>query len=424
MSITPADPPPLFRPEVSERNWELLASQGLMPRTPTFAVLVIVFLLFVFAAGGTFLARGVIPRVEMASGYLEPAGGVTRVRSPRQAIVGEIHAKDGQLVNRGDLLVTLQSGQTTESGHTAETEIALLLNSQRLDLEAQIAREGDWRNSEERRLKSTVDQLAHDVDLLDRNLETQGKQLALAKAQAERIRELANRGTVSVDEFQRRVFAALSQELDVQRSEREQAAKRAELVQARFALEQLPTVASERQRNLRDALANVQQRLIELEARRAVVVRAPISGRIAAIPALAGSAVETGGLLATIVPDGAQLHARVFVPTRSIGKMHAGESVALRYDAFPSQKYGTFKGRIVEVSSSVLLPQEIEKISPMRLTEPAYQVAVSIERQSVALGEGRQAPLRPDMLLSAIIEVDRRPLLTWIGDSVFGVSQH
>src|SRR5262245_8541202 len=108
--------PPLFRPEVAKRNWELLASRGLLPRPPLFIGAVIALLLAAFAGGAFFLARGAVPRVEQAQGYLEPAGGVARVRAPRQAIVETVHVRDGQLVQRGDLLVTLQSGQSTPTG--------------------------------------------------------------------------------------------------------------------------------------------------------------------------------------------------------------------------------------------------------------------------------------------------------------------
>lgn len=423
MTATQQVRPPLFRPEIAERNWEILASRGLMPRAPHLVAAFIVFLLIAFAAAGTFLVRGVIPRVETVQGYLEPAGGVARVRAPRQAIVEAVHVKDGQLVQRGDTLVTLQSGQTTESGATAEAEIAVQLQAQRQDLETQIARDHDWRRNEERRLKATVDELIHDLDLFDRNIRTQQEQLELAQQQAERIRKLAERGMVSLDELQRRDLAALGQRLAVQTSERELAGKRAQLIQARIALDQLPTVASERQRTLRESLANVQQRLIELEARRAVIVRAPMAGHIAAIPALTGSGVESGGLIATIVPDGAELRARLFVPTRSIGKVNPGQVVSLRYEAFPYQKYGSFKGRVVEVSSSVLLPQEIHRIAPVKIAEPAYVLDVVLERQTVALGGDGQAQLRPDMTFNAMIEIDRRPLLAWIGESVLGVSK-
>jgi membrane fusion protein len=415
--------PSLFRPEVAQRNWELLASKGLMPRPPLFTGAIIAFLLVAFAAGGFFLARGAIPRVESATGYLEPAGGVARVRAPRQAIVEAVHVRDGQLVQRGDLLVTLQSGQLTPSGATAETQISGQLQAQRQDIETQLAREQDWRRNEQRRLAARIDDLVHDLDLLERSIATQQEQMALAQRQAERIRGLVERGTISLDELQRREIAALTQKLAVQTAERELAAKRADLVQARIALEQLPTLASERQRTLRDSLANAQQRLIELEARRSVVVRAPTAGRIAAIPALAGSAIDNGGLIATIVPDGAELRARLFVPTRSIGKVHAGQAVALRYDAFPYQKYGSFKGRVEDVSSSVLLPQEIEKVAPVKVGEPAYVLDVVLERQTVPSGGAGLAHLRPDMTLTAMIEIDRRPLLAWIGDSLFGVSQ-
>ena len=415
--------PPLFRPEVAERTWELLASRGLMPQPPRFTVVAIVVLAVGFAAGGWFAASGALSRTEPAIGYLEPAGGVVRVRSSRQAIVAEIHVKDGQMVRQGDRLVTLQSGQTTVSGTAAEAEIARQLESQRADLEAQIGRERDWRVGEERRLAATVGDLAHDLELLERNINTEQEQATLAQQQAERVRGLAARGTVSVDELQRREIAALGQRLAVQMSEREKAGKQAQLVQARIALEQLPTMASERQRTLRESLANLQQRLIELETRRAVMVAAPTAGRIAAIPALAGSAVESGALIATIAPEGAALHARLFLPTRAIGKVHPGQEVSIRYDAFPYQKYGTFKGRVKEVSSTVLLPQEVAKVTPVRLGEPAYVLDVSLERQTVLLGDNHPVPLRPDMLLSASIEVDRLPLIAWIGESVFGVAQ-
>ncbi|WP_421995029.1 HlyD family secretion protein [Reyranella sp.] len=394
-----------------------------MPRAPAFTLLIVAGLAVVFAVGGFLLVRGAVPRIETAAGYLEPAGGVARVRAPRQGIVSAIHVKDGQLVGRGDAIVTLQSDHATTSGASAEAEIARQLDSQRQDLELQIARDRDWRLSEERRLQTTIDELAGDIAMLARSVAVQEEQSKLAQRYADRIRDLAAKGTISADELQRREMSALGQRVSLQATEREIAAKRAQLALSRIALEQLPMIANDRHRGLREALANVQQRLIELEARRATVVRAPVAGRIAAIPALAGAGVDSGMLIATIVPEGAALRARLFVPTRAIGKVHAGQDVAIRYDAFPYQKYGTFKGRIEEVANSVLLPREIERISPVRMAEPAYVLDVAIERQQVAVGGDREAHLRPDMLLSATIQVDRRPILAWVGESVFGVAQ-
>jgi hypothetical protein len=115
-AVAPNDRPPLFRPEVAERNWEILESRGLLPQPPRHATLVIAVLAVVFTAAGIFIARGGFPRVEFAPGYLEPTAGVVRMRAPRQSIIGAIHVKDGQRVVSGESLVTLQSGQTMESG--------------------------------------------------------------------------------------------------------------------------------------------------------------------------------------------------------------------------------------------------------------------------------------------------------------------
>jgi membrane fusion protein len=419
----PTDRPPLFRPEVAERNWEILESRGLLPHPPRHATLVIAILAAVFVAAGIFIARGAFPRVEFAPGYLEPTAGVVRLRAPRQSIIGAVYVKDGQRVASGDSLVSLQSGQTMESGAAAEAEIAAQLESQHRDIEAQIARETDWRKNEERRLSVAHEELGRDIELLAVAMQTQQRQVTLTQQHADRIRELAERGTVSLDELQRRDLAVLAQRLAFQNSEREIASKRAQLVAAQIAIEQVPTVANERLRALREALANVQQRRIELETQRALIVRAPLSGRIAAVPVFVGAAVDSGSLIAAIVPDESELRARLFVPTRAIGKVRPGQTVSIRYDAFPYQKYGTFKGRIEDVSNSVILPQEVEKVSPVRLTEPAYVLDVAIRRQSVMLDGDRQAALRPDMLLTATIETDQRTILGWIGESVFGVAQ-
>jgi membrane fusion protein len=415
---------PLFRPQVAQRNWEILESRGLMPHPPRLTALVLAILLLVFAAGGVMAVHGALPHVEFARGFLEPTGGVTRVRATRQAIISAIHVRDGQHVNQGDSLATLQSAQTTESGASAEAGIAAQLQSQRQDLDHQITREALWQKNEAQRLAVEADDLANDIELLAQSIQIQRDQVALVQRNAERVREAAERGTVAMDELQRRDMNVLNQRYTLQSAERELAAKRSKLAIARIAIEQLPTIASERLRGLRESLANVEQRLIELDTRRAVVVRAPVSGRIAAVPATVGAAIDSNNLIATIVPDGSELHARLLVPTRAIGKVHPGQKVSIRYEAFPYQKYGTFTGTVEDVSNSVLLPPDMDKIAPVKLDEPAYVLQVAIARQVVSLGGDRQAALRPDMLLTATVEVDRRPLLAWIGESVIGVSQH
>ena len=182
--------------------------------------------------------------------------------------------------------------------------------------------------------------------------------------------------------------------------------------------------ANDRHRGLREALANVQQRMIELEARRATVVRAPISGRIAAIPALAGAAVDSGNLIATVVPDSAELRARLSScrPAPSARSIPGRPS---RSAMTPSPTRSTAPSRAGSRTwpTPSCCRRRSRRVSPVKANEPAYVLDVVLERQHVARGGDRHAHLRPDMLFSATIEVDRRPILAWIGESVFGVAQ-
>jgi membrane fusion protein len=420
----PSVRPILFRQQVAERNWEILASRGLLPRAPRAASPAIILLLAFIAVASAAVWWGALPRGEIASGYLEPTGGVARVRAPRLGIVARIQVADGQHVRAGDPLVTIRSEETTESGDSAEANIQGLLEAQRGDLRAQLTSEGDWRRNEARRLEAVAEQLGGEIGRLQQITATQQQQVDLAAGQAARLRGLVETKTVPLAEWELRASALMREQLALKADQRETAVKQGELIQAQITLDQLPGVASDRLRTLHEGLANIEQRLVELQTRRAAVVRAPVAGRVAAVPALAGAAVVSGSLIATVVPDESVLQARLFVPTRAIGKVHAGQRVSIRYDAFPYLKYGTFKGRVATVSSSVLMPEEIAGLSPVRINEPAYLLDVVLDRQTVSFGTGGEVPLRPDMLLSATVETDRRPLAGWLAESVFGVVQN
>ena len=335
--------PPLFRPEVAQRNWEILASKGLMPKPPLFIGAVILLLLTAFAGGGFSCPRR-HPARRAGPGLSRAGGRRARVRAPRQAIVEAVHVKDGQLVQRGDLLVTLQSGQSTVTGATAETEISVSCtpNGRTSKPSSPESRTGGATRIAGSTPGSTTS--LHDLDLLERNIATQQEQMALAQRQAERIRGLVERGTISLDELQRREIAALTQKLAVQTSERDSRPSAPSSCRRVSPSKQLPMLASERPARLARV---ARQRAATPDRARS----APLGGgagadhRPCSPPSRRwGSAVDNGGLIATIVPDDAELRARLFVPTRSIGKVHAGQSVSCGIRRLPYQKYGSFQG--------------------------------------------------------------------------------
>ena len=172
---------------------------------------------------------------------------------------------------------------------------------------------------------------------------------------------------------------------------------------------------------LQTAIATIQQRSADVEQRRSQFVIAPITGRIAALPVSTGQSIAAGGTIAVLIPEGSQLEAELLAPSRSIGFIKPGQEVQLRLQAFPYQRFGTVKGTIRTVSTTVLAPNEVG-VQGLDIEEPVYRIRVTLSREAMH-AYGEVAPMQPGMLVSAEIIVDRRSLMQWLFDPIYAVSR-
>ena len=113
----------------------------------------------------------------------------------------------------------------------------------------------------------------------------------------------------------------------------------------------------------------------------------------------------------TILPIDAEFKAELFIPTRAIGFIETGQTVLLRYNAFPYQRYGLYEGTIDNVSEVILSPEELHV--PVKLEEPAYRVSVTLNKQEIS-AYGKQFNLQAGMLLEASIVLEGRSLGEWL----------
>jgi membrane fusion protein len=111
------------------------------------------------------------------------------------------------------------------------------------------------------------------------------------------------------------------------------------------------------------------------------------------------------------VPTGSALQAELFVPTRAIGFVRVGQEVRILYDAFPYQHFGTYRGRVIKVSQTILMGSDVS--IPVEIKEPSYKVTVALDRPDID-AYGESITLQPDMLLRADIILERRSLVNWL----------
>ena len=112
------------------------------------------------------------------------------------------------------------------------------------------------------------------------------------------------------------------------------------------------------------------------------------------------------------------LQAELFLPARAIGFVEPGQAVRILYDAFPYQHFGTYRGRIVKVSQTILTSSDAA--GPIKLNEPAYRVTAALERPDID-AYGKRVALQPDMLLKADIILEKRSLMSWLTNPLRGV---
>ncbi|HET7300323.1 MAG TPA: HlyD family efflux transporter periplasmic adaptor subunit, partial [Oleiagrimonas sp.] len=156
------------------------------------------------------------------------------------------------------------------------------------------------------------------------------------------------------------------------------------------------------------------------EAERAMVLRAPSAGMVSTLLAKAGQHVLTGQSLLSIVPRGATLQAQLLVPSRAVGFIEPGSRVVLRYQAYPYQKFGQQYGRVASISRSALGPAEIAALTGQRATQPLYRINVRLDHQAI-VAYGHAQALKPGMALSADILMERRSLLEWAFEPLYGL---
>jgi membrane fusion protein len=408
--------PALFRQEAIDflhqrRSWGEVVS--LQPISSTILSWTLAgFVAFILC----FLSIAQYARKETVIGYLTPTFGTAKIFVPQQGFIKELQVKEGQEVAEGDPLLTVVTSQITADGDDVNATVLAALAQQRDVVQRQIAAEERRTASEHDRLASTIKGIEGEISQLEDQRKIQNERLKLSESFVSTGATLSASGALPTIELKRREQAALEQKQNLVSLDQQITARRTQLSDARHTLEQLPIVVAERIRVLRNDLSWIEQRVAEVNGRRAYVIKAPTRGRVSTLQATVGQIADPRHMQLEIIPLDSTLQAQLFFPTRAFGFVRPGQQVRILYDAFPYQKFGTYRGSVTKISHTILTGNETT--GPIALKEPAYRVTVGLERPDID-AYGLKMPLQPDMLLKADIILEQRSLMRWLLDPVF-----
>ena len=363
------------------------------------------------------LVLGHYSRKATVSGYLTPTAGTAKIFALQRGTITKVLVTDGQDVEKNQPLLIVDTTQIADTGEDVNAAILSSLTHQRDQLNQQITREEQRMDSERERLTLIIQGLNNGISQLQGQIVLQQSRINIAEALVQSVSVLVQKGAVTDVEYKRRQSDALDQKAVLNSLRGQLATQQNNLTDNQYTLHQLPTASAEKIQLLRNDLATIEQRVAEINGRRAFVIRAPMEGRITALQASVGKVAEPNQLQLEIVPTTSALRAELLIPSSAIGFVHVGQHVNIRYDAFPHQNFGRYGGNISEISKDILTESDAPS-NPISLKEPSYRVTAILDRQDID-AYGSRLPLRAGMLLKADVILDRRSLLRWVLDPLF-----
>lgn len=407
----------LFREEALLAPRAQWLGEIIMIRPPIFSVLATIssgFALMIAA----MLFLGSYTKRSTVSGQLISDIGVIKVYPPQAGIVLKKAVEEGQHIHQGDILYTISSERQTAARSEIQKAISTQVASRRQSLLDELAHTKQAQQDEQSAQFKKIEALQAEQNNVMHQLASQRNRIELSEDAYNRATQLFEQGFISREVMQQKQADLLDQRLRLQTLERDEINVGRELLAARNDAESLPLRQHNQLAQIERLLANTEQEWTESESKRSIAVTAPESGIVTAITAEAGQTVDGAKPVISIIPTGAQLQAHLFAPSRAIGFIHQGDTVLLRCQAFPFQKFGHVHGVILSISQTSLPPGELGASST---GEPLYRITVKLAHQTLT-AYGKPQPLQLGMQVEADVLLERRRLYEWVLEPLYSLT--
>lgn len=391
-------------------------------------------------------------------GQLEPAGGATLVYSPVDGELIEMYVAEGVPVEKGDLLARLKSPmaiRAASEANRAEMQLELATRDKRLfpqkkrllireleNIEAQTKqKEQDYIRDKTEGLRKLS--LANKNELERMRLELKQRKIKLDNTQksAETYRKLyesTGHGGISKqrmmekqteynraeNEFQQKQAELESLEIKFSGQRTEAGARLNatyfELLRLRLEYEnkkqQIDNEELQIENSYRSALAAweaaAQVDLEDLDADNFLEIKSPLSGEITYVAfRQEGEKVRGTTPMVSVAPAKSGKALRIGIPDKDRGLLKVGQSVRVKFAAFPYQRYGFIKGNLEYISPAAKMPQRaVQQQAQTQGRRPLYEGRVSLEKDYYTIN-GEEVRLRYGMTAVTEIVVQKRRLV-------------
>lgn len=166
----------------------------------------------------------------------------------------------------------------------------------------------------------------------------------------------------------------------------------------------------ERRKNILSQIVELDKKINELssqsvkaeESYKYQKLVSPVNGTVHGLASYTiGGVLKPAETAITIVPEGTKFMAEIMILNKDIGFVKKDQDVEIKVEAFPFQKFGTIKGKLVNISPDAVQDEKIGYV---------YKALVSMDKNYFNLN-GQDKIISPGMTLTAEIKTGKRRII-------------
>ncbi|HFX6959150.1 TPA: HlyD family secretion protein [Klebsiella oxytoca] len=349
------------------------------------------------------------------------------VFAPQQGFVVNLHVKVGDIVKKGQPLYELDVSRNTIGGNVSAAQIEVI--------NEKIANAEDIISKLTRNKAETLAALEKQIKTTSASLTETNRMLANTQVGLNKMHtnlasydKYLKDGLITKDQYNYQHSLYFQQQSAYQ-----------SLVTQKMQLEsQLTQTSSDKITKAADfdnqissqhnQINDYKNQLVESNANGNLIIKATTNGKIESLAVTKGQMVENGSSLAQIKPTGdIEYYLILWLPNNTIPYVKPGDTINIRYDAFPADKFGQFPGKVVSISSVPASRQEMSEYTNVsngtnQQELALYKAIIKIKDKTFSYN-GKTLTLSNGLKAQAVVFLEERPLYMWMFTPFYKMTQ-
>ncbi|MCW9509914.1 HlyD family secretion protein [Klebsiella michiganensis] len=349
------------------------------------------------------------------------------VFAPQQGFVVNQHVKVGDIVNKGQPLYELDVSRNTINGNVSAAQIEVI-NEKIANAEDIISKlmrnKSETLTALEKQIKTTSVSLAETNRMLATTQVGLNKMFTNLSSHDKYLKD----GLITKDQYNYQHSLYFQQQSAYQSLVTQKMQLESQLTQTNSDKITKAADFDNQISSQHNQINDYKNQLVESNANGNLIIKATTNGKIESLAVTKGQMVENGSSLAQIKPIGdIEYYLILWLPNNTIPYVKPGDTINIRYDAFPADKFGQFPGKVISISSVPASRQEMAEYTNVNngtsQQELALYKAIIKIKDKTFNYNGKTLTLSNGLKAQAVVFLEERPLYMWMFTPFYKMTQ-